>query len=511
MAVIAEIEQAQQAKTTHIKVTNPISGEVVNEVPKADAADVMIAIERARRAQVEWAARSGRERAKVFKRFHDLIIEQRDELYDVLQAESGKSRRDAFVELFAICATTRYYSVHGRRFIKSRRIKPAIPFRDRSKVHYSPVGVVGIISPWNFPFILALDDAIPALLAGNGVVLKPATLTPLAALWGREKLIEAGLPKDLLQIVIGRGSELGNPLIDNVEYVMFTGSTQTGRVVAERAGHRLVPLSMELGGKNAMIILEDAQLEHAARVAIEGTYNNCGQACINFERIFVAEEIYDAFVAEMVRQIETLRLGDTRDFSVDIGSLINDEQIDTVQAHVNDALEHGAEVLAGGKARPDLGPLFYEPTLLENVRPGMTLYNEETFGPVAAVYKFSDVEDAIERANDTQYGLHASVYARDRRRAEAVAKRLQAGTVAVNDSYMNWATVDGPMGGFKQSGIGRRHGPEGIRRFTEAQTITTNLWFWQISSYETSLSINERLADLLVVLLRVWRHIPFIR
>jgi succinate-semialdehyde dehydrogenase/glutarate-semialdehyde dehydrogenase len=292
---------------------------------------------------------------------------------------------------------------------------------------------------------------------------------------------------------------------------MFTGSTEVGRKVAERAAHRLIPYSMELGGKNAVIVRPDAPIKQAVMVTIEGTFNNCGQVCVNFERAYVHQDVYDAFVDALVRETERVRLGSGRDFSCDIGSLISADQLATVQAHVQDAVSKGARLLSGGMPRPELGPYFFEPTILADVTPEMTVYAEETFGPVLSIYKVRSDDEAIRLANESRYGLNFAVVTGNVRRGEQVAAQLQAGTVCVNDSYMSWAAMEGPMGGFKESGVGRRHGPEGIRKYTEAQTIVANRTPWQIGSYETALSINETLASLLARLLRIWRHIPFMR
>lgn len=491
-------------------VTNPVTGEVVGYVPRHTPEDVIAAVARARAAQPAWAALTFRERAKVIKRFHDLIIDRRDELYDVIQSESGKARRDAFVELFAVTVEARYWAYHGAKALRPHRARAAIPPRDRVTVIYRPLGVVGIISPWNFPFILSTCDTIPALLAGNGVVVKPASLTPLSAYWMRERMIECGLPPDLLQIVTGAGSALGNALTDSVDFIMFTGSTEVGRIVAERAARRLIPYSMELGGKNPMIVLRDANLKHAATVAVEGTFNNCGQMCVAYERLYVESAVYEPFLQELRRQTAQLRLG-CGDFNYDVGSLTSEEQLLTTERYVQDAVSKGAQVLVGGKRRPDLGPYFYEPTILTGVTPEMAVYHEETFGPVLCVYKVESAEEAVRLANDTRYGLYGGISTGDRRRGERLAAQIDAGQVMVNDGYMGWAAMDAPMGGFKESGVGRRHGPEGIRKFTEVQTILTNRTRIQINSGESALAVNARLANLMAVALKLWRRIPFIR
>lgn len=512
MTVTATDTGTDQAQRQMMTITSPIDGEVVGSVPRHSPEDVVAAVARARAAQPAWAGLPFGQRAKIFKRFHDRLLRDQDSLMDVIQAEGGKSRRDAFVEVFAVAAETRYYAQHGGRFLRARRVQAAIPLRDRVKVAYRPVGVVGVISPWNFPFMLSITDAIPAMLAGNTVVNKPASLTPLSVHWARNKLIEAGLPEGVFQVVTGPGSELGDTLIDHVDSIMFTGSAATGRHVAERAAGRLIPFSLELGGKNALLVLPDANMKHAARVAVEGAFNNCGQVCVNWERVYIHKDIYDRFLAELLRQVQGVRLGSDGGFDIDLGSLISGGQLEVVEEHLQDATAKGARILYGGKRRPDLGPLFYEPTIVEGVTPDMVAYAEETFGPLLAVYRVGSVEEAIRLANDSRYGLHFGVFTANRRLGERIAAQLDAGSVSVNDTYVSWAAMAAPMGGFKQSGVGRRHGgAEGIRKFTEPQTILTNMTGFQISSYETALAINARLAKLLTVLLRVWRHVPFIR
>ncbi len=510
---MSAVRQQQSTGTQQrtITIRNPITGESVGTVPRHTADDVIAAVERARAAQKHWAETPFRDRAAIFKRFHDLILQDQDAIMDVIQAESGKSRRDAFVEIFALACAARYYAYHGWKHIRPRRIRGGIPLRARAKVVYRPVGVVGIIGPWNFPLLLTVDDAIPALLAGNGVVIKPASLTPLSAIWAREKLIECGLPEGLIQVVTGPGGEVGNALIDHVDYLMFTGSTEIGRKVAERAAGRLIRYSMELGGKNAMIVLADANIKHAAIAAAEGAFNNCGQVCINWERVYVEAKIYDQFVSELIEQTKKLRLGTGKEFDYDLGSLISREQLEKVEEHVRDAVEKGAKVLVGGRPRPELGPYFYEPTVLAGVTPDMLVHSEETFGPVLSVYKVESADEAIRLANDSRYGLNAAIFTRRRRYGERLATRVDAGTVSVNDTQLGWITLHGPMGGFKESGVGRRHGPEGIRKYTEPQTIATNLTNFQIGSFETALSINRRMIGFLTLLLKLWRRIPFLR
>lgn len=337
-----------------------------------------------------------------------------------------------------------------------------------------PKGVIGQISPWNYPLELSVSDALPAFVAGNAVVNKPDTQTALTALWARELLIEAGLPADLWQIVVGEGPVVGPAVVEHADYVSFTGSTATGREVARRAAGRLVGASLELGGKNAMLVLADADLEKAAEGAVRACFSSAGQLCISIERLFVHRSVADAFLARFAERTRALRLGGGLAYGADMGSLVSERQLETVTRHVEEAVKAGATVLAGGQARPELGPLFYEPTILDGVTPEMAVCTQETFGPVVSIYRFDTEEEAVERANATPYGLNSSVWTKDTRRGRAVAARLRTGTVNVNEAYAAaYGSVASPMGGMGESGLGRRHGAEGILRYTEGQTIAT--------------------------------------
>ncbi|MGV9435562.1 succinic semialdehyde dehydrogenase, partial [Nocardia sp. NPDC003648] len=351
-------------------------------------------------------------------------------------------------------------------------VRGAIPVLTHTTELRHPKGVVAIISPWNYPLSMGAGDAIPALLAGNAVVQKPDTQTALTALWALDLLREAGLPEGVWQMVVGRGSSIGTPLMDNADYLMFTGSTASGRRIARAAGERLIGASLELGGKNPMIVLDDADIARTAAGAVSACFSSTGQLCVSIERMYVAESIREEFVAAFVARTEALTIGAAYDYSTDVGCLTNRSQLDTVTAHVEDAVAKGATVLAGGRARPDLGPLFYEPTILTGVTPEMTLYDHETFGPVVSIYSFGDIDEAVERANATDYGLNASVWTRNGAKGRAVAARVHAGTVNVNDAYAAaWGSVDAPMGGMGDSGLGRRHGADGMLKYTEAQTV----------------------------------------
>jgi succinate-semialdehyde dehydrogenase/glutarate-semialdehyde dehydrogenase len=455
-----------------IEVEKPATGETLAAVPRCTPEDVEAAVERARAAQREWSETSFAERRDILLRFHDAVLDRQDELLDLLQLESGKARRHAFEEIMDVAVVSRYYARAGEKHLRTRRRRGVIPVLTATWEYHHPVGVVGVIAPWNYPLTLSISDALPALTAGNAVVLKADTQTPFSALWASAALEEAGLPAALMQVITGSGSELGPELIDRVDYVMFTGSTEVGKQVASQAAERLVPSSMELGGKNAMIVLEDASIRRAVEGAERAMFSNAGQLCISVERLFLHEAIAEEFTSRLVDRIESMRLGAELSYRDDMGSLISENQLQTVREHVDDATSKGATVLAGGRHRPEIGPYFHDPTLLSDVREDMTLFADETFGPVVSVSRIRSDEEAIERANDSRFGLNFSVWTGDPGRGRRVASRLQAGTVNVNEGYIAaWGSVDAPMGGMKDSGLGRRHGAEGIRKYTEPQTV----------------------------------------
>ncbi|MGW9205708.1 succinic semialdehyde dehydrogenase [Embleya sp. NPDC055664] len=463
---------AAAADATRVTTEAPYTGAPLADLPVSTPTDVEDAFARARTAQRAWAATPLRERARILLRFHDLVLARRDQALDLMQAENGKTRRDAFLEVTDIAITSRYYARGADKLLRPRRRRGAIPVLTHTTELRHPKGVVTVISPWNYPLSMAAGDAIPALMAGNAVVQKPDTQTALTALWALDLMHEAGLPADVWQMVVGRGSSIGGALMDNADYMMFTGSTASGRRIASDAGARLIGASLELGGKNAMIVLDDADIDKAADGAVAACFPSAGQLCVSIERLYVAESVRDRFVAAFVARTGKLKLGASYDYGIDVGSLTTPSQLATVTAHVDDAVAKGATVLAGGRARPDLGPLFYEPTILADVTPDMTVYEHETFGPVVSIYSYRDVDDAITRANATPYGLNASVWSRNGARGRAVAARVHAGTVNVNEAFAAaWGSIDAPMGGMGDSGLGRRHGADGILKYTEPQTV----------------------------------------
>jgi succinate-semialdehyde dehydrogenase / glutarate-semialdehyde dehydrogenase len=488
------------------RIEAPFTGQTLGWAPHCTPDDVLAAVERSRQAHRSWSRLPLAERARVFLRFHDLVLARQNEILDIVQLESGKARRHAFEEVLDVAVVARYYAHTAEEHLSPRRRRGAVPVLTRTYEHLQPKGVVGIIAPWNYPLTLGVSDAIPALLAGNGVVIKPDAQTPYSSLWVYQLLEEAGLPTGLVEVVTGSGRELGTPLIDSVEFLMFTGSTHTGRIVAKQAAERLIDFSMELGGKNALLVLDDAHVARAVAGTIRAAYSNGGQLCISAERIYVDAGIWDAFVPKLVAAVAKMRVGPGLGWDIDMGSLVSADQLATVRHHVDDAVAKGASVLAGGRARADLGPYFFEPTLLTDVSPEMELHEEETFGPVAAVTKVHGVDDAIERANASRYGLNFSVWTRDTKRGRAIAGQLHAGTVNVNEGYAAaWASVDAPMGGFKDSGVGRRHGAHGIRKYCEEQTIAVQ----RLLPLAAPPQVNgARFAWVASRLLRAARHVP---
>ncbi|WP_432006179.1 succinic semialdehyde dehydrogenase [Streptomyces parvus] len=455
-----------------VTTTAPYTGLPLADLPISTPEDVEAAFGRARIAQKSWAATPLSERRKILLRYHDLVLNRQAEVLDLMQAENGKTRRDAHLEVVDIGIVSRYYARNAAKYLAPKRRRGAFPLLTHTTELRHPKGVVTVISPWNYPLSMAASDTIAALMAGNAVVQKPDTQTALTALWSMDLMHEAGLPRDVWQMVIGRGSSIGTPLMDNADYMMFTGSTATGRRIASDAGKRLIGASLELGGKNPMIILDDADIEKAAEGAVNACFPSAGQLCVSIERLYVAESVRDEFIAAFTARTEKLTIGAAYDYSMDVGSLTTPSQLKTVTEHVGDAVAKGATVLAGGNARPDLGPLFHEPTILTDVTPGMTLYDHETFGPVVSIYTYRNVDEAIALANATSYGLNASVWSRNGARGRAVAARVHAGTVNVNEAFAAaWGSIDAPMGGMGDSGLGRRHGADGILKYTEPQTI----------------------------------------
>lgn len=450
----------------------PFTGDKLADLPEATPEDVAEAFARARAAQPAWAAVPVRARAAVLLRFHDLVLSRQAEVLDLIQLETGKARLHAHEEVQAVTVAARHYGRRAPSYLRPKGHAGAMPTLTKVTELRQPRGVVGQIAPWNYPFELSIGDALPAFVAGNALVMKPDTETALTALWARDLMIEAGLPAEVFQIVLGEGPVVGPELVRHADYVSFTGSTRTGREVAQGAAARLVGVSLELGGKNAMLVLRDADIEKAAAGAVRACFSSAGQLCISIERLYVHASIADEFVARFAARTKAMRLGSSLAYGAEMGSLAGERQLAAVQRHVDEAVAKGATLVAGGVARPDIGPLFYEPTILDGVEAPMAVCGEETFGPVVSIYRFTDEDEVVAQANATAYGLNSSVWTKDSRRGHAVAARLRTGTVNINEGYAPaYGSAGAPMGGMKDSGLGRRHGSEGILKYTEAQTV----------------------------------------
>ncbi|MEV6275239.1 aldehyde dehydrogenase family protein [Nocardia sp. NPDC051832] len=455
-----------------IEVRNPADGRFVAQVPDESAEQVAVNAAGLRRAQPHWEASGARERAKWLFRLQDWLLDHHAELADTVQSESGKIRADAELEVFGAIDLIKYWAGKAERFLADERPAPHSPFgrAKRLMLTYRPYPVVGIITPWNFPLLNLCSDAIPALLAGAGVLVKPSEVTPLSALELARGWSDIGAPP-VFSVATGRGAT-GRAVVAVADYVQFTGSTRTGRAIAAACAQTLTPHSLELGGKDPAIVLADADIDRAAAGIAHGALFNSGQVCVSVERVYVEAPVYDAFVTALTAAVEGMRMGqDGRDFDYDIGALATAGQRDLVQRHVTEAVAAGARITVGGNAT-EVGT-FFEPTVLADVEQSMSCIAEETFGPTIPVVRVADEEEAVRLANDSVYGLSATVWTGDRRRGERLARRLEVGAVNVNDALANTFSFALPMGGWKDSGIGARWGgAAGIRKYCRQQAIT---------------------------------------
>ncbi len=458
---------------TTLEVENPATGETIATVPSLGAEEIGALVARARDAQLGWEALGFEGRAEVLLRARRWLGEHSERVVETIVSETGKSWDDAeFSEVIYGVSALHFWARKAPEYLADEEVETANPFvrGRRTIVRYRPLGVVGVIGPWNYPLTNSFGDCIPALAAGNAVVMKPSEVTPLTSLLMAEMLADSGLPEGVFQVATG-GGETGAALVDKVDFVHFTGSVETGCKVMERAARTLTPVGLELGGKDPMIVLADADLERAANAAVAYGMGNAGQTCISVERVYVEEPVHDEFVGLLTERVAALRTGEPAGpGTVDLGAITFPPQIDLIASHVDDAVERGARVLTGGR-RADGPGRFYEPTVLVDVDHTMLCMREETFGPTLPVMRVADAEEAVRLANEGRYGLAASVWTRDVRRGEELARRVEAGACCVNDAQLNYAVLELPMGGWKQSGLGSRHGADGIRKYAARQSI----------------------------------------
>jgi acyl-CoA reductase-like NAD-dependent aldehyde dehydrogenase len=457
-----------------IPVENPATGEIVATVPDLSADEVAEMAARARAAQPGWEAYGFEGRGRVLLRAQKWLMDNAEQVISTIISETGKTFEDASLAEISYAGNAfGFWAKQAPEYLADERVKSGQLLVKGKKLilRHRPLGLIGVIGPWNYPLTNSFGDCIPALAAGNSVILKPSEVTPLTSMLMAEGLRECGLPENVLQIATGRGAT-GAALIEHVDMIMFTGSTRTGRKVAETAARRLIPASLELGGKDPMIVLSDADLERAANFATYYAMQNAGQTCISIERAYVEEPVFDEFVAKVAEKVRALRVGAPHGpGSVEVGAITFPPQLETIEAHVADAVEKGAHVLAGGHASHEGGGRFYEPTVLVDVDHTMKIMTEETFGPTLPIMKVADSDEAVRLANDSPYGLGSSVFTRDTERGEQIARRLETGAANVNDAMINYTVLELPMGGAKASGLGSRHGAGGIRKYTSQQAI----------------------------------------
>ncbi len=463
------------AAAADIPVENPATGEVITTVPDLDAAAVAELARRGRLAQPTWEAYGFEGRGRVLRRMQKWVMDNSERIIATIVSETGKTYEDAqLAEISYGGAAFGFWAKHAGEYLADERVRSSSVLVKGKKLilRYRPLGLVGVIGPWNYPLVNSFGDCIPALAAGNSVILKPSEVTPLTSMLLAEGFVECGVPADVFQVATGRG-DTGRALIDEVDMIMFTGSTRTGRKVAQAAAERLIPCSLELGGKDPMIVLADADLERAANVATYYSMQNSGQTCISIERAYVEGPVYDEFVAKVTDKVRALRQGrpDGGPGTVEVGSMTFPPQVDLVEDHVNDALSKGARALTGGHRGEQGGGHYFEPTVLVDVDHSMRIMTEETFGPTLPIMRVRDAEEALRLANDSEYGLAGSVFSKDTAKGEKLARRVEAGAVCVNDAIINFAAIELPMGGVKASGLGSRHGAGGIRKYCNQQAL----------------------------------------
>jgi len=460
-----------------ITSANPATGEILREFEPATETEAIAVVGRARAAQPAWHELGARRRIRVLDRFRQLLHDEKSEIARLITTEAGKPQVEALLtEVMVVLDAAGFYSRKSYAFLRDQAVPHAsMAMKTKfGRLAREPYGVIGIISPWNYPFSIPATETLAALVAGNAVVLKPSEFTSMIALELAALFWQAGVPKDVLQVVVGDGST-GNALVNApIDKLVFTGSVATGKRIAQSAAARLLPVVLELGGKDPMLVLDDADIDVASSGAVWGAFMNAGQACLSVERCYVHRSLYQPFLEACARKTAQLRVGNGMDPQTEVGPLINERQVRNVEAHVEDARSRGARVLAGGMRRPDLGPNFYAPTVLADVTHEMRIMREETFGPVLPIMPFATDDEAVRLANDSDFGLGGSVWTRDRARGQDLARRIQAGTVMVNDAVSCFGISEAPHGGVKASGIGRTHGIFGLEEMVRIKYIDSD-------------------------------------
>lgn len=459
-----------------IKVISPVNEELIKELRVHTSEDVRKAVKKARDVFSDWSNLSFEDRANYFKRATNIFLEEKEVIIDTLQKETGKARTDALMaELFLGLGIMKFYEKNAEGYLKEKKISGGgMSVMKDSFVRHFPYGLIGVITPWNYPLASIFSDAFPALMAGNCVLVKPSSSTPLTSLLLDDIFKKAGIFEGVYQTIVCRGSsDATEVFIKEVDMVAFTGSTDVGIKIARMCAEELKPCTLELGGKDPMIVLEDANLERASNAAVFGSLINTGQTCISIERIYVVEGIYDEFVSKVVEKTESLRVGEDKDFNVDIGSMTTLDQLNAVLKQIKDAADKGAKILYGGKRIGEKG-FFIEPTVIVDVDGSMEVMTEETFGPVIAIRKVKDAEEAIKLANSTIYGLNGCIFTEDKENGKDLAMNIESGSICINDCLVNYGIAELPFGGVKKSGLGGRHSEIGITRFCRTQSVVVD-------------------------------------
>jgi acyl-CoA reductase-like NAD-dependent aldehyde dehydrogenase len=462
---------------SRIASVNPATGEVLGELDSAGPTEVRAAVARAHAAQLEWDAWGIHNRVKVVRRFQQILLAHKTDIARRITQEAGKPLVEALLtEVLVVLDATRFLIENAFAILREEKLTHGnLAMKTKSgRILREPYGVVGIISPWNYPFSIPATEALAALVAGNAVVLKPSELTPLIALELQALLREAGVPDDIFQVLPGDG-ETGAALVrSEISKLIFTGSVTTGRRIAQVAAERLLPVVLELGGKDPMIVLEDADIDVASSGAVWGAFMNAGQTCLSVERCYVHQSLYSVFLEACAEKVRKLRVGNGMDPASEIGPMIHERQVRVVETQIEDAKQRGARVLVGGTRLRELGPTFFAPTVLADVDHSMRVMQEETFGPVLPVTPFREETEAVRRANDSDFGLAASIWTRDRARGERLARQINAGTVMVNDAVSCFSISEAPHGGVKASGLGRTHGRWGLEEMVRVKYVDSD-------------------------------------
>ena len=477
MAIVEPIPSNSPDEPRRLRLRSVVDLEEIGEIEVQPASEVKAALERARKAQPAWAALSVEKRAGYLKGVLKILLDRQEDVIETVIRETGKTRSEAItMEVFASADSLSYYSKRAAKMLapKPRSLHGVMRFMKKVTIHQVPLGVVGIITPWNGPFILSLNPTAQALVAGNAVLLKPSEVTPFSAQLLAEMFREAGLPEGVLQVLVGDG-ETGAALCESgVDKVSFTGSVETGRKVGESCARQLIPCTLELGGKDPMIVCTDADIESAAAGALAGAYMNTGQYCCGTERVYVVDSVADAFIEEVVKRASKLRQGDNGES--DVGPIFWPRQMEIIETHMADAIEKGAIVRVGGRRNPDLEGLYFEPTVLTDVNHEMQIMVDETFGPILPIMRVADEDEALRLANDTRYGLGATVWTNDEFKATSIAKQLESGSVCINDMTVTYGVIEAPFGGRKASGVGQVNGDNGVLGYCYQLPVIVDRW-----------------------------------